>query len=136
MHAVSFSKFNKLCKFYKQIVLPDGLGGHVIQWYEACQAWGQIITIIPDRKAQRAKQAHPWTHRMNTRYSGLIKPYMKLIYYPRVKPAAQNKIDESRVKIDEEPATIDKGQEYILDKVINIDEKDEFLEIMLIRVDQ
>jgi SPP1 family predicted phage head-tail adaptor len=101
-----FKQFNKLCHFFEQEIIPDGLGGHGINWRECYVAWAKIVPIIPDRKSQGVKPASPWTHRLYTRYHAIICERMKVIY---------------------------QEYEYEIDKVINWEEKSNYLALMLIR---
>lgn len=103
---LSFNQFTKLCHFFQQEIISDGFGGHRISWSECYVAWAKITPIIPDRKSQGIKATHPWTHRLYTRYTPIIYERMQVIY---------------------------QEDEYEIDRVIKLEEKNVYLEAMLIR---
>ncbi len=106
MTQIYFSQFDKLCVFFDPELTLDGFGGYHVEWKEVYSSWAQLIPIIPDKKSQGLRPQHPWTHRMFTRFHPMIREGIQLRWLEDV---------------------------YLVDQVINHEEKNRYLELMLIR---
>lgn len=106
MVQINFSKFDKLFTLLDHDISLDGFGGYHTDWREVHKIWAQIRPIIPDRKSQGLRPVHPWTHRLFTRFHSVIKEGMRLNYEDGV---------------------------FIIDHIINHEEKGHYLELLLIR---
>lgn len=106
MTQINFSQFNKLCVFLDHDLTLDDFGGYHVEWKVLFNSWSKLIPIIPDKKSQGLRPVHPWTHRLFTRFHPKIREGMQLRWLDEV---------------------------YLIDKVINHEEKSLYLELMLIR---
>jgi hypothetical protein len=106
MTQINFSQFDKLCIFLDPELSLDGFGGYYVEWKEVYNSWSQLLPIIPDRKSQGLRPLHPWTHRLFTRFHTVIREGMQLRWLDEV---------------------------YLIDQLINHEEKSRYLELMLIR---
>lgn len=90
---------NKRIVLQYQTKTPDGMGGFVVAWVDACTIWAGIWPISANETIQAGATTMIATHRIRIRYRTILKPYWRVKFGTRyftinsiINPSEKNEI--------------------------------------------
>lgn len=89
--------------------IPDDMGGYEEQWQDVVSLWAKIEPLRGRERFVAQQAQSEVTHRVITRYYSGIKPQMRVVYGSR---------------------------SFDIEAVINVDEKNEWLELQCVEVQE
>ncbi|BER92691.1 phage head closure protein [Atrimonas thermophila] len=89
--------------------VPDGMGGYEEQWQDVVSLWAKVEPLKGRERFVAQQAQSEVTHRITTRYYSGIEPQMRVVY---------------------------RNRNFDIEVVINVDEKNEWLELQCVEVQE